>query len=61
MRSQHEQRSHPWSKVTTTEQEDAFFRKSLETPKSSKKKKLKIDVVQTALPKNKFKRQHKNP
>ena len=41
MRPWHEQRGHPWSKITTTEQEDVFFWQSPEGKKSN------IHVVQT--------------
>ena len=41
IRPWHKQRGHPWSKITTTEQEDVFFWQSPEGKKSN------IHVVQT--------------
>ena len=56
------QRSNPWGKRTTTEQEDTFFHRSLRTPKPKTGVTSNANTVRTSTGHtSKFQSKHKNP
>ena len=56
------QRTDPWGRTTTTNEEDKFFHRSLRTPRPTTGETSNVNTVRTSTTKtSKFQRKHKNP